>query len=38
MYVRAVKQELCTFGDSGYKLNVLAFVFKADIAQYKGEW
>lgn len=38
MYVRAMKQELCTFGDSAFKLNVLVFVFKANIAQYKDEW
>lgn len=38
IHAQSMKNELCTFGDSIYELNVLASTFKTGIAQCKDEW
>lgn len=35
---KALKYELCNFGDAAIELNALLFAFKIGIAQSKQEW
>lgn len=38
LWIKAMKQKLCDFGDSVYELNALIFVFKIGMSQYKNKW